>query len=255
MNTPDITQIPTRKALREHLSEVGITGAAQEAILGETGHYRHDIRVRAAATAATVEVERTWGPLIAAEAEAMDDGIPSRQWTGHGWAADVKNLLGFLVCTLDAFGHGGPDGVSGAATGRIAAFGGLGSGRKQATDGEAWTAAIREAAIGFGGSLARIYAPEQPQEQAYLGVRNNECSYTVTISSLILAGLGPETLTLCREGLRLSLGLAPWFASHPTELDADCPTAWATCVNELTAAAAVETNGDVSPDEDVAVIS
>jgi hypothetical protein len=49
------------------------------------------------------------------------------------------------ICALEAGGVGGPGGYSGDSTSRMSWAASLGKGRKQATDGQAWTAAITAA--------------------------------------------------------------------------------------------------------------
>jgi hypothetical protein len=51
-----------------------------------------------------------------------------------------------VVSALELQGIGGVDGIEGRATARMSWAKGLGKGRKQACDGDAWTAAIAEAA-------------------------------------------------------------------------------------------------------------
>ncbi len=113
----------TREELRVELETVGVTGAAQDAILAETAPARHEWRVEAAVEAAGGYYLESLGRLLA-----------------------------------DIAGVGGRDDCMGDATTRHPSFRDLGKGRKQATDGPAYSAAIREAAA----RIVRHYEAEWP---------------------------------------------------------------------------------------------
>ena len=106
------TTVPTRRAAAAALAAEGVTDAAAEIILDAGGVERHAARVAAADAAAA-----------------------------------VCGRLAMLALVLDAVGVGGTRGLEGAATLRLPPFRGLGSGRKQARDGEAWSAALRFALL------------------------------------------------------------------------------------------------------------
>ena len=108
--TEEQHQVPTRAALVAELEEAGVTGPAAELVLRATAPVRHKARVQAVLDAC-------------------------------GSAAAT-----LLVAILDLVGIGGWAGGTGEATDRHPMLSGLGKGRKQATDGDAWTAAIKEAA-------------------------------------------------------------------------------------------------------------
>lgn len=102
---------PTRAELRKHLDEIGITGAAAEALCDDTALERHRSRVEATITAA---VE---------------------------YAGTVEGAV--LVLLAELIGIGGRYGVEGAATARI--LNTLGKGRWHASDGRVYYAAAHEA--------------------------------------------------------------------------------------------------------------
>lgn len=111
MTTTAITPVvPTRAAEAQKLAASGVTGAAADLILAAGASGRHEARVAAAAAVAA-----SLGPV------------------------------GPLAILLDAIGVGGDRGLEGRATKRLPPFRILGTGRKNARDGEAWTAAIRDA--------------------------------------------------------------------------------------------------------------
>jgi hypothetical protein len=111
------TVTPTWKELRESLGD-GISDETLELIRRATAQQRHEARIMAARQAAL---------------EATDD----------------LRLAGVL-CALEANGHGGPlemgRHLGARATLRAEWARGLGSGRANARDGQAWNAAIRAAA-------------------------------------------------------------------------------------------------------------
>jgi hypothetical protein len=121
-----MTTVPTRRAAALALTAEGVTDAAAELILAAGAAERHAARVAAAAAAAAAACGR----------------------------------LEHLALVLDAVGVGGTRGLDGAATVRLPPFGGLGSGRKQARDGEAWSAALRFALLS---SWTRVEVDATPE--------------------------------------------------------------------------------------------
>lgn len=109
--------------LRETLDKAGITGHAAEAVLKETAHIRHKWRVSRAAQAALAWVHEH----LTSEAHLAP-----------------KHAI--MLCMVDVFGVGGWCDCTGHGTDRVRPFRYLGKGRKQASDGAAWSAAIRHAA-------------------------------------------------------------------------------------------------------------
>jgi hypothetical protein len=124
---------PTWRETRESLGD-GLSEEALEIVRRATAQQRHEARITAARQAAI---------------EATDD----------------FRLAGVL-CALEANGHGGPlgmgDHLGPRATLRAEWARGLGSGRANARDGQAWDAAIRAAAQ----EMLRDYAPETWEEVA-----------------------------------------------------------------------------------------
>lgn len=166
---------------------------------------------------------------------------------GDIWAADQMRGHAALLCLLDTAGVGGRDGVEGASTTRLPCFSGLGKGRKQASDGEAWTSAIRMAA----GQLLPcpyFYAPTGGGLGLATGRETEQgamISMSVSPDRLMAASLGAWALTVAREGLRRNHGLKEWHPCLTFDLwscleDHDClerrseeRRRWAKLVNEL----------------------
>jgi len=220
--------VETRRALIERLEELGVTGEAALAIALETGPERHAARVEL-----VVETART---------AAVELGAGSDR---------DRDLLAGLLCGLDSYGIGGRLGVGGDGTARIPQFATLGKGRKRASDGPAWTAAIAAAGrflAGVGGHDLRV-GPRGPDVIAVAGrCRLDEVGWedretTVAVDALDRLGLAPWLVTLASEGLRTSLGLPSWFPRHtyrPDWLwrarpDGATPAEWAGLVNRLVA--------------------
>jgi hypothetical protein len=176
----------TRAAMAAHLATLGVVGAAADALLRETAPARHAARVEAALAAARAYDEFERGDAIA-----------------------------LAILLADAMGVGGRDGVEGAATLRHPALRSLGSGRKQATDGPAWSAAIAEA-------LARL-----ANEMGPVSITPHSGMLTLWggADGGWVLGLAPEDATvpaewrrtIIREGLRRAAGLAGWFRDLPVE--------------------------------------
>ncbi|NBW14594.1 MAG: hypothetical protein EBR82_42005 [Caulobacteraceae bacterium] len=64
-----------------------------------------------------------------------------------GATAEQKHRLTRLLLEVESRGVGGRGDVEGCATARHPAFGGCGKGRRNATDGDAWDAALRDPAL------------------------------------------------------------------------------------------------------------
>ena len=113
--------------VRASLSDRGVTGAAADVLVRLGAPARHAARVEFAC--------------------ALGD-----DWEVVAWAL------------LDAVGIGGRAGLTGEATARHPAFANCGKGRKQASDGPAWTAAIAAAAeIHRAGRRVLLTAEETPE--------------------------------------------------------------------------------------------
>lgn len=131
--TQTVGTAPTRSTAAELLAEAGVTGPLAERMLRRTARQRHAGRVEQATAA-----------LLAA---------------ADGAAADLAPLVGALVAHLDSIGVG----ITGQGTDRHPALERLGKGRKHATDGGAWTAAITEAAQDLPRIAVRPLGPADPR--------------------------------------------------------------------------------------------
>lgn len=232
-------KIQTRHQMAEELENLGVTGAAAEAILKETATLRHQARVAQAKEAAIQAAETLLG-------RSRGDNL-EEDWQVRDHAA--------LVCLFDAAGTGGTANVSGDSTSRLGCFSSLGKGRKQARDGAAWTAAIAAAGEelatgrknlsyvpiilnGKGEVYPVLSDPEKPEDGPGIGIATADNSETLTISELKEANFLHVALTVAREGLRRSLGLKAWRRDLPvrTKNDADntpIVERWATVVNAI----------------------
>jgi hypothetical protein len=121
-------EIKTRTGLAEALEGMGMSYETSQEVLGLTAPVRHESRksdvFSACNTGANNMVFASGSHPDATEAEVLRVGL----------------------CVFDMFGIGGGRGLTGEATDRIPQFRNLGKGRKQAYDGPAWSAAIKEAA-------------------------------------------------------------------------------------------------------------
>lgn len=97
--------------------------------------------------------------------------ICAQQYAREKYCGEMAeiDLLAWLICHADCIGIGGPGGIGGrsghCATDRHPAFSGCGKGRKQATDGQAWSAAIADAKCQFsvdGGARRLVIRPVEP---------------------------------------------------------------------------------------------
>lgn len=220
MKTIDYASM-TKKQTRALLEERGVTGPAMEAVLQETGKLRHAARVQAAVTAA-----RSY-------AEALCR-TPYASYDGH------VDALAALLCVLDAVGVGGDGGVEGLATDRAPCFAQLGKGRKQASDGEAWSAAISAAQAEILGGARLVLTPVPPsvawpahvQVELDRGEGLRGADGAVFVDRL--DPLAPWLTSLAREALRRGAGLPPWHeaALGAVELEDDVED-WAEVVNAL----------------------
>lgn len=223
----------TRKQMAERLESLGVTGAAALAILWETGPARHAARVEQA-----VATARLAGRALI--------GIgPDEDLTEAGeWPAD---LAGALICVLDGYGIGGRGDVEGRATVRVPQLRGLGKGRRQASDGPAWSAAIAEAARRLGAPL--LITPSECGTAVLVTgrpVEPHSCeSILIHLPAIATAALSAWLTTLARDGLRTSLGYDSWFLRSGVlgELGAAEPAAWARLVNGLPEPAASDPAG------------
>ena len=123
---------PTAAAARAAYEAQGLTGAALDLSVRAGAAARHESRVVAAVTAATT-------------------------------AADGEPLLATLLLRSGALGltPGGRLDCSGARSQRAAWAAGLGTGRRQAGDGPAWDAAIREAGAAALDGATLVVVPDE----------------------------------------------------------------------------------------------
>jgi hypothetical protein len=150
MATPNPLTVPTRREAAELVSAAGIAGPAAELMIRAGAAHRAALRAQDATAAASAWGDLTPGAVSAAVASA---------------------------CILDAVGVGGPLGLGGDSTARHPAFAALGKGRKQASDGGAWSAAIeaaRRGALGWGTvtvtvSCYRVQITVEEEEGGLLG--------------------------------------------------------------------------------------
>lgn len=206
-----LQEVRTRREVIEVLTAAGVTGEAAEAVCRETAAVRHAWRIEEAEAAARKAAEEVYGA-----------------------GTSVLHLIALMLAELA--GVGGQDGVSGVGTDRLNAFAQLGKGRKQASDGDAWTAAIRASLHRL--ALSRRTAvcgplrieADGPTVNLVERTPDGEIFLAVNFAELIPTAW---VNTLAREGLRRSLGLSPW-------LDLPVPFSgtsedWASTVNAVAA--------------------
>jgi hypothetical protein len=216
----------TRWAAAQELESMGVTGDAADALLKETGSFRHNWRIEQAREAAL--------------ARGVDVIGEANLWS---------RMVAIATLEADLFGVGGTDGVSGHATTRIKGLGLLGKGRKQAADGDAWTAAIQAAAS----QLRRDVSEEL---EAGHGAHWSMDCYLINGQAVlsivawdgiydpepkVAASIDLDTAqidiawqrTIAREGLRIAAGLDRWT---PVDIRFTGElAAWAAAVNQLVA--------------------
>jgi hypothetical protein len=212
----------TRRELQVNLEISGVTGAALECLLWETAEERHQGRVGAAHKAAeeyylrTVKLER---------AEVSPEGL---------------EIAAAAILWADVIGIGGRDGVEGAGTARHPAFADCGKGRKQATDGGAWSAAILEAARKYQGSF-------RVNERGYLTFHHSHMVDEILVDEATVPA--PWIYSILREGLRRAAGLRSphvawaddmqgamglgWHPTVPFDAPPESLAGWAKLVNEV----------------------
>lgn len=131
--TAEVGVVLTAAAERARGEGLGLTGEALDLFVKAGAHRRHEMRVKIAQDA-----------LMAVGRAA----IPPEevQMNGAGVRLDaLATRLAILAGKLDAGGIGGRFGCGGDATARLPGLHQCGKGRKQASDGGAWTAALGEA--------------------------------------------------------------------------------------------------------------
>lgn len=223
MTDLDLRRVVTRREAAEELARIGVVGEAAEAILRETAPARHAWRV-----AQTIEAARA--------------AAPSPRPVGMDLDAYAAGLL-----VLDLLGIGGREGVEGLGTLRVPALAvRLGRGRWQATDGDAYRAAAREAIsqLNEGGGYRLQIGPvleldDTARTPAILVEIARDRGATLSDPGLL-----PWLRTAAREGLRCSLGLGSWWREDSLPPVAwsgrgeegeswGTPAHWAGCVNAI----------------------
>lgn len=136
-------KVITRKETEIELSGYGFDADALELLLRLSAPERHTSRV---AAVKEVVLERAIGCMTPPEREVYD-----REDTSVIFTQNYILPRAIMLCVLDLVGIGGENDMGGSAfgsncsTARIPQFRDLGTGRKQARDGAAWSAAIEEA--------------------------------------------------------------------------------------------------------------
>lgn len=197
------TTVITTGAHRRQFQSRGVTGAALDALVAELAPLRHASRVAYAREAA--------------EEYYLDHVRLDR--------SEVSQLMLEMavaaIAYADGAGIGRRCGVDGAATARHPAFTACGKGRKQATDGPAWTAAI-ECLTG----TTYTFAVHGEGHALILWGRDGD----MMVESLLGT---PWALTVAREGLRRAAGQTLWHWRLPVRATPDTLPAWAAVVNRL----------------------
>lgn len=213
----------TRREAEAILANVGVEGAALAALLKHTAPARHKGRVERALQAAMEGAAK-----VLASARRADFDPATINGGDQAEESAVAHVAALLLA-LDILGVGGHADAEGASTERLRPFSGLGKGRKQASDGAAWSAAIQEAAGELIGRLGPYISlgPAGTDTEAILIV-SDEAAWTVPVTALaegvggaqwcralawhgMQAALqGDHTPTQwARSGLRVSLVLSP----------------------------------------------
>lgn len=226
----NLHEFATRQDLFSQLATLGIEGEAAEALAKETAWARRARRIVAAREA------------MQAGAATLFEGVYD--------APPSLPQYELLLVVLDLMGVGGRDGVGGAGTRRIPQFAALGSGRKQAMDGGAWTGAITDAAaciiesVGSAGSVRfLIDVVDVPTfgwelrvaiETYSSGEWSHVVSGLVEVTDARWAALRPWLRTLAREGLRRSAEIDGWHTLPSwVHFDTSSLTGWASLVNAV----------------------
>ena len=160
-----------------------------------TSHKRHDARVQATLSAAYLAADM-WGLVLAPIGAA-------------------------IALLIDILGDGGPLGLGNGTSQRRSPFSRLGSGRRQANDGAAWSAASEEA---FTRLLAQASGHEDVWEYSKLIIfYDNECGVSAAQAGVDTDDNGQDSRwdtlparaefeTLAANALLASVGALPDFA-------------------------------------------
>jgi hypothetical protein len=196
--------------LRAYLEKLGVGGVAAEVVVRETAPARHERRVEQAREAA----------LIAASAileKTQDKESP------------LAPLAGLLLI-LDEIGLVSRQ--KDEKSQRVPFLGHLGKGRKQASDGPAWSAAIRQARERLTFSPFGFVEPTLKATRNEVFLTLGQGGGTGSISLVANPVILPWLKTLVREGLRRSLGMEGWH-SIPRVRWEGLPHEWGAALNAL----------------------
>lgn len=117
----------TRREIEQFVSGLGGDDAIATFLAGLDAGYRHQARVASTRKAADAAARQ----LIEAGAATRPDG-----------STPSVEAVAEAVLAFDSIGVGGTGDAEGIGTSRLPCFAALGKGRKQATDGAAWMAAL-----------------------------------------------------------------------------------------------------------------
>ena len=129
--------VPRAPRLPEEFRFLPGADMAERAMRAAGAFARHEARVEAVMMTALHA-----GMYIAGEGQMGEDAHLTDPDT---WGELDGAMFALLLLEQDIWGVGGPGGIAGHSTERPACFSKLGKGRKQASDGGAWDAAIEEA--------------------------------------------------------------------------------------------------------------
>ena len=198
----------TAAAVRRRGEALGMHGAALDLFVRKEARRRHDERVM------TARLALFEGALALGVVPDGTDLLP----------------LAVFLWALEMVGCGGPKGLGVTlgppATARIPALRHLGTGRKNAGDGDAWSAAIRDAFAPYfpnpgNGMPSAIMPPGDPLKHAALHNENHLClsngaAVTPIFLSATAAPLNPQSMTI-----RLVTRAAPFMAAEPPAVEID----------------------------------
>ena len=218
--------VMTRQCRETELEGRGVSGKAMECLLAETAQERHLSRVAYA----------RW----AAEEYYLNAAKLDRDEVTH----DTLTLMAGAILWADVIGVGGRDGVEGAATTRHPALASCGKGRKQASDGGAWSAAIHRAALDCAGCFRINDNGVLVYSRAHRDAPLNETMVDEATTPVAWV------YSILREGLRRAAGLrrpahVPWADDRmgatglgwhpgvPFDAPPESLAAWAKFYNEM----------------------
>jgi len=175
------------------LESAGATGHALQCLIREAAKTRHESRVSEAMQSLM---------SIASAQLGLDPEEHEFLWDQRGM------LLAAAIALLDEIGVGGRGNVEGRSTRRYPGLERLGKGRKQATDGAAWTAAIARAGnilLSRAGVVDGVSWQLHPTPEGEIEVSG--AGQSVSLSQ----AAHEWQYALAREGLRRVVGADPWF--------------------------------------------